>query len=561
MILRFALSRTRFVAPFVVLSAGLVLAPCVPSFAQSLQTAHEEAPYPGTPVEQIIARVNDRVIDSSDYKRAEQELEQEAQQNQWTEQQIYDHKANLLRDLIDNQLLLSRGKQLGITGETQLVLRLDAMRKQYHLATMADLQKAAEAQGVSWTDFKANLRNHIIEQEVIRQEVSAHINISPAEVQDYYDQHKQDFEQPEEVRLSEILIPTANPDDAAQVAAAKAQVDKVYAQLKAGADFATLAKKDSGGVTAASGGDLGEFKRGQLAKVLEEDTFSLKPGQFTEPVRTKQGFIILKVTKHTAAGVQPLSAVETQIENYIGMQKMQPALRAYLTHLRENAYINIKDGYTDTGASPNEMKPIYSAYAPPTGHKKKRLERTRFRARGRHAGRRVAKNRKPLTREQLAKIEKESAKPGRKEKVRFGRAPSEMLPPPIDQTSQGSETASNSGSVALAPGEMAAPQQQEAAPRKVRFGRYEHKLKKQEKHEKGEKKTKANPFAEPPPTTLEKATREQQDQALGLNGDTSKIKKVNPNKEGPKRRFRNEKKEKPAATTSTPAPTASAGQQ
>ena len=136
-------------------------------------------------MEDIVARVNDQVISTSDYDHSVQDLDQQAQQHQWTQQQLFEQKHNLLRDLIDQQLLLSRGKELGITGETELIKQLDKMRKQNHLDSMEDLQKAAEAQGVSWEDFKASMRNHIIAQMVVREEVGQHINISPSEVQAY----------------------------------------------------------------------------------------------------------------------------------------------------------------------------------------------------------------------------------------------------------------------------------------------------------------------------------------------------------------------------------------
>lgn len=530
MTLRFAPSRT--VVFSTLLAAGLAFTAPVAIFAQTT-AASQQSLYPGSVVEEIVARVNDQVISTSDYNKAVQDLEQQAQQHQWTEQQIFEAKQNLLRDLIDQQLLLSRGKELGITGETELVKQLDQMRKDNHLDTMDDLQKAAEAQGVSWTDFKASMRNHIIEQMVIRQEVGSHINISPSEVQAYYDAHKQEFEQPESERLSEILIPTANPDDAAQVAAAKQKADDAEAKLKGGEDFATLAKAVSGGMTAANGGDLGEFKRGQLAKVLEDDTFDLKPGQFTEPIRTKQGYIILKVTQHTAPGIAPMKDVEPQIEDQIGMEKMQPALRAYLTKLRDNAYIDIRDGYVDSAASPNEMHPVYSAYTPPTKKKKKHVTRARFNgrvARGRKASQQtVAKN---------ERAKKEGIqKPGKKEKIRFGQAPRETLPPALN-AQPNAQVASNEGTVSLGtPEAMDTPEQSDVKEKKTRFSdrakdpRYKHK----------HKGPKVDPFAPPPPTTQEVATQQQQDKALGLNGDTSKRKKKNIRKEGPKRRMSQEK--------------------
>ncbi|MFZ0661999.1 MAG: peptidyl-prolyl cis-trans isomerase [Acidobacteriaceae bacterium] len=554
MILRFAPSR--FALLSAVLATSLSLFSTV-ALADNAKDTQPQTPYPGTVVEEAVARVNDQVISTSDYKRAEQSLEQEAQQRQWTEQQLFDQKHELLRDLIDQQLLLSRGKQLDITGETELVKQLDAMRKRYHLDTMDDLQKAAEAQGVSWADFKANMRNQIITQDVIRQEVGSHINISPSEVQAYYDAHKDDFNEPEQERLSEILIPTADPDNGAQVAAAKQKADDAEAKLKGGTDFATLAKSVSGGMTAANGGDLGQFRRGQLAKVLEDQTFDLKPGEYTEPIRTKQGWIILKVTEHTAGGIQPLKDVEPQVENAIGEQKMQPALRAYLTKLREDAFIEIKDGYEDSGASPNEMKPVYSAYTPPKPKKKKKKNWTRFNARGRKA------NARPATETASAGTttqENVTMKPGKREKIRFGQAPRETLPPAPTKTvnaGNGTQVATSNDVSNVIANEGAPPEQPEPKQKKTRFA---NSPKRPKKHT----GPKIDPFAPPPETTEELATQKQQDQPLGLNGDTSKKKKVKPSKEGPKRRFSDQKKQEaqPASpTTSAAAPDSGTSQQ
>jgi peptidyl-prolyl cis-trans isomerase SurA len=534
----------------------------------------QQTPYPGIVVENIVVRVNDQVISTSDYDRAEQDLEQQAQQHQWTQQQLFEQKQNLLRDLIDQQLLLSRGKELDITGETELIKELDEMRKQYHLDSMDDLQKAAEAQGVSWEDFKANMRNHIISQQVIRQEVGEHINISQSEVQAYYNAHKQDFDQPEQVRLSEILIPTANPDDAAQVSEAKTKADDVEAKLKSGSDFADLAKADSSGMTAANGGDLGDYKRGQLAKVLEDDTFDLRSGQYTEPIRTKQGFVILKVTEHTPGGIAPLKDVEPQIEDQVGMSKMQPALRDYLTKLREDSYIDIAQGYEDSGASANEMKPVYSAYTPPSPKKKNHLQRTRFNGRGRKAAQQpatetatatvpsnvpsladVPQGNAAATPKQVADAKKVTMKPGKKEKIRFGQAPRETLPPAETKTEDAgpdkgnTQVAANNAAPAVPTADVT--NQPEAKQKKKRFSD-EARL------PKAKKGPKIDPFAPPPPTKDEVANEQQQAKPLGLNGDTSKKKKVNPRKEGPKRRMSNEKKENAqpsSASPSTPPPT------
>lgn len=337
--------------------------------------ANEMANLYGAPVVQIVARVNDRVITNSDVVRAQTQLDQDARQNNWSLEEYNHNQKNLLRDLIDQQLLLSKGKQLGITGDTEMIKRLDEIRKQNHLDSLEDLEKAVEQQGISYEDFKANIRNSIVTQQVVRDEVGSRMQISQAEIEKYYNEHKDSFTQPESVHLNEILIPTSDSPTSAQLAAAEAKAKEVEAKLKAGGKFTDLAKAYSGGPTAQQGGDLGQFKRGALAKVLEDQTFSLPVGAYTAPIRTKQGYIILQVSEHTPGGTQPLQKAEPQIEQALYMEKIQPAVRRYLTRLREEAYIDIRPGYTDSASSPNETKPTFTAYAPPQPKKKKKKAR------------------------------------------------------------------------------------------------------------------------------------------------------------------------------------------
>jgi peptidyl-prolyl cis-trans isomerase SurA len=183
------------------------------------------------------------------------------------------------------------------------------------------------------------------------------------------------MDQPERIRLSEILIPagvkttpgadknappiTTEPT-AAELSQAEAKANEALAKIKAGAKFEDVAKSYSGGPTAEQGGDLGYFKRGTLAKELEDQTFGMKAGETTDVVRTKQGFVILKVSEHIDSGVPPLKVVGDQIHEALYYQRIEPALRAYLTKLREDAYIDIKKDFTDTGASPNQSKLIYT---------------------------------------------------------------------------------------------------------------------------------------------------------------------------------------------------------
>jgi peptidyl-prolyl cis-trans isomerase SurA len=232
------------------------------------------------------------------------------------------------------------------------------------LDTMEDLEKAATAQGVSFEDFKQNMRTEIITQQVIQREVGSRINISKDDEHSFYEQHKSELARPEEVKLSEILISTEQSgDDQAKIAAAQAKAEDVLKQIKAGANFEEIAKKESQGPSAAQGGDLGFFERGKLAKQLEDLTFGMKKDDVSDVIRTKQGFVILKVTEHQNAGVPSFNEIEPRLQEAVYMQRLQPALREYLKKLREQAFIDIKPGYVDTGASPNESKPIVTTAA------------------------------------------------------------------------------------------------------------------------------------------------------------------------------------------------------
>jgi peptidyl-prolyl cis-trans isomerase SurA len=206
------------------------------------------------------------------------------------------------------------------------------------------------------------------------------------------------MEQPEYIRLSEILVApkavapaasaapvaaadpnaTPSPTPAAQsvaaeaarnaaeaeaLSAAEARANDLLKQIRDGASFEDIAKKYSDGPSAAASGDLGTFERGKLAKELEDKTFAMKAGEITDVIRTKQGYVILRVVDHQMAGVPPMKDVLPKIQDALYYEKLQPALRAYLTKLREDAYIDVKPSYVDTGASPNQTKPILTAAA------------------------------------------------------------------------------------------------------------------------------------------------------------------------------------------------------
>jgi peptidyl-prolyl cis-trans isomerase SurA len=327
-------------------------------------------------VEQIIARVNNQIITMSDYQKAAAGLQQEVQQDcqNCTQQQIAsevaDRRKNLLRDMIDQQLLIERAKDMDISVDTDLVKRLDDVRKQNNLASMEDLEKAVESQGIVWEDYKNQMRNSLLTQQVIQREVGGRLDIGSDEVKKYYEAHKQEYNRPEQVALAEIFLSTEDTSPE-EIAAVRTRADDLHNRLVKGEDFTVLVKRYSQGSTAQEGGDLGNFERGQLAKQLEDAVFGLDKGQFTDVIQTKTGFEILKVLDHFQAGLQPLDKVEGEITNVLYRQKMEPALRTYLAQLREESYVQVKPGYTDTAAVAGATVIQEVAPTPDTPDKKK----------------------------------------------------------------------------------------------------------------------------------------------------------------------------------------------
>ncbi len=546
----------------------------------------------GTVVEDIVVRVNDQIISRSDVERSQQQLNQAIAQGQMPKDEAVTAQKNMLRDMIDQQLLLSRAKELGLNADADVIRRLDDIRRQNKFDTMDQLEQAARKEGINFEDFKAQIRNQILTQMVVRDEVGRRIQLTQADAKKYYEEHKDEFLQPEQIRLSEILIPTPDNATDAQVAQAEAKAKDVKAELDKGADFADLAKKYSGGPSAAQGGELGLFKRGTLAKVLEDETFALKAGEATQPTRTRQGFVILKVTQHDQAGPAPMKDVSSQIEEAVYMQQMQPALRTYLTKLREDSYVDVQPGFVDSGASAAETKPVFTAYAPPVPKKKVEKAKARFDRNGPAksvvdspdtTGSRTitgADAQAAVTSAKvdqttgLAKLAPTSAPGGkpkhvRREKIRFGQAPRNSLGTGSPDETTATASATPAANAITAPGAVMAsngttPPATEtanlqdnpltpAAPErtKTRFAAKQKEV--QEKKAltvtaKQEEKIIAKPLAMTPE---QKAAAQTQAAPLGLAGDTAK-KPAKPKKQkgAPKERLEDKpKQDKPVPVT------------
>ena len=334
-------------------------------------------PNSGRVVEEIIARVNNEIITQSEYEKAKVAAADEAKQDcqgHCTPEQlqiaIEDRQKNALRDLIDQSLLVQRGKDMGLSVEPDVIKKLDQIRIQNNINSMEDLEKAVSAQGVNWEDFKNNIRNGVLTQRVISSEVGSHITIGHDEIEKYYNEHKSEFVRPEQVALRSIEINTEkkSPEEIVEL---KKKAETTLKRIKDGEDFGEMAKRFSDGSTAKQGGFLGVYKRGELSKELEDVVFKMRKNDITDVMDTKQGFLILQVLEHYDEGEQTLAKVEPEITDKLYTARLEPAMREYVKTLREQSYVVIKPGYQDMAGGGNSEIQEVSATAEATKKSKK----------------------------------------------------------------------------------------------------------------------------------------------------------------------------------------------
>src|SRR5580693_1735520 len=327
-------------------------------------------------VEEIIARVNNEIITRSELDHAKEtaaeEVEEDCKGKCTPEEQntrIAEHQATALKDLIDQSLLVQRGKDMGLSVETDVIKRLDSIRIQNNLTSMEDLEKAVTSHGLNWEDFKDNIRKSILQQKVISQEVGSKVSISKEDVQKYYDDHKSEFVRPEQVALREIEVSTEGKKDS-ELPDLKKKAETALKRVKDGEDFGEIAKRFSDGSTAKQGGFLGVYKRGELSKELEDTVFKMKKNDLTDVLDTKQGYLVLQVLEHYDEGQQSLSKVENEIMDKMYSTRMEPKLKEYLKTLREQSYVVIKPGYEDIAGGGNSE--IQEVSATPEANKNKK---------------------------------------------------------------------------------------------------------------------------------------------------------------------------------------------
>jgi len=307
-------------------------------------------------LEEIIAKVNGDIVLRSDYDASLRDLRaQLGRDDQLTDeqkvQQLKERETNSLRDLIDNRLMIQRAKDLGLSVEAQVLRQRDDIMRQYKIKTVDEFENwVVEETGQPAEDLMDRMRNNFLSQQVMGQEVGSRIVIPRADIEAYYEEHKEEFVRSEGVHLLEIFVST-DGKTGADLETAKKKAEDVHKRVQRGEPFREMAKRHSENEeTAASGGDIGVWQRGQLRKEIEDVVFGANRGFISDLIDTGNGLLILRVEDKFREGQATFEDSQEEIRNRLMVPKFQPAVREYLTGLRRDAYIEIRPGYLDTAA-------------------------------------------------------------------------------------------------------------------------------------------------------------------------------------------------------------------
>jgi len=301
-------------------------------------------------IERIIARVNSEIITQRQFERERTKVRvQLARQYSGAELEakVREESKDLLRDLIDQALMVQKSKDLSINVETDVVKRLDDIRKNVKADSLEDLQREVEKEGLVWEDFKDDIRRNLLMREVMGREVGRTIIVTREDARKYFQEHQQQFASPAGVELAQILISNEKhkPEEAEK------RAKDALAELKAGARWAEVCRKYSDDEsTANEGGNIGFMKAGTLAAAIDEPVAKLEVNEYTDLVTIKSGYIILKLLERRREGIPAFEEVEQRASEVLYNQQMAPALRDYLATLRKESYVYLAPGYVDSGA-------------------------------------------------------------------------------------------------------------------------------------------------------------------------------------------------------------------
>jgi peptidyl-prolyl cis-trans isomerase SurA len=321
-------------------------------------------------VDEVIAQVNDDVITLSSLRRESKERVEALKQGGMTEQQATDEvskrQAELIATLINEQLLMQRGKELDLSTEVEgeVNRRMLEVAKEQGITSIEKLDAAMKESGLDPVATRQTMRVEMMKQAVIQQEVDRKLffGLTMDELKKYFQAHPEKFRKPETVTLSEIFLSSAGKNEAE----VKARALKLVAELRAGADFATVAiansEREQNGVRIApqTKGSVGAFEMPSLRDDIAGTVRDVKAGGISEPLRSNDGYQIFRVDARTAAS-STVTFNENQVREAITIERTAKQREDYLQNLRNEAYIKISENYRQSVAPLLKLDPAKMA--------------------------------------------------------------------------------------------------------------------------------------------------------------------------------------------------------
>jgi peptidyl-prolyl cis-trans isomerase C len=288
----------------------------------------------------VIARVNGEDVKKADLDQIIHTMEGRAGQPVPPDRrdEIY---RNAIDQLVVYKLLSQESKNRGIkVDEPEIDAKIGQLRSQF--PTQEAFDKALKDRGMSTDTLRRDARVDISVTKLMDAEVASLPGPSDADAKDFYVKNPDQFKEPEQVRASHILIRVEPNADAAAKKKARAEIDSVLKQAKAGGDFAKLAQQHSQDPSSAGqGGEMPYFTRGQMVPPFEKVAFELKPGQISDVVTTQFGYHVIKVMDHKAERAVPFEEAEAKIKEYLSGQKKQERGNAFIEALKKKAKIEV----------------------------------------------------------------------------------------------------------------------------------------------------------------------------------------------------------------------------
>ncbi|HEU0120846.1 MAG TPA: peptidyl-prolyl cis-trans isomerase [Bryobacteraceae bacterium] len=306
-------------------------------------------------IEQIVAKVNGEIITRSELARMKkamiEDMKARGAKPEELEAAMKEREKDFLREKIDTMLLVQKGRDLSINVDPDVTKQMAAIQKASKIVDADKFQSyVREGTGMAYEDYKAEMKNNLLTRRVIGQEVSSKIVIPKAEIRKYYDEHKDEFQREERVFLREIFLTIEGKSEAEKAAVEKKAKDLV-ARARKGEKFGELARDNSDSESARNEGELPPSKKGELRKELEEKVWAAPRNTVLDPIAFPNGWLILRVDEHHQAGLADYEEVEGEVTNKLFEPRMQPAVREYLTKLRAEAFLEIREGYADSAAA------------------------------------------------------------------------------------------------------------------------------------------------------------------------------------------------------------------